>query len=76
MITSNAKDFRKIFRSMPIHPGAIVVEHLNRARTWASIETALTFIEQQPDPEGDMVNRIIEVTSAGLLFYPLAQDTD
>ncbi len=75
IVTSNARDFRKLLSRMPIHPGAIVVEHLNRNRTWNLIAVALTFIELQLHPADYMVNRVVEVSAtSGVRPYLLARD--
>lgn len=77
VITSNARDFRKLLQQMPIHPGAVVVEHLTRKRSWDLIQLALAFIELQPHPADYMVNRVVEVSvTADVRPYLLAQDLD
>ena len=65
IVTSNARDYRKLLAGIPIHPGAIVVEQLNRERSWAFIALALDYIELQLQPDDYMINRVIEVSVAG-----------
>ena len=65
IITGNARDFRRIFGDMAVHPSGIFVVPINRDRKWQSISAALTFLELQTDPGGYMVNRVIEVAQEG-----------
>ena len=65
VITGNASDFRRILAEMPFHPGAIMVQPLNRDGTWQLIRLALGFLELQLDPARYMINRVIEVSATG-----------
>jgi predicted nuclease of predicted toxin-antitoxin system len=65
IITANTRDFRRLLGAVALHPGAITVEPIDRLRTWHQIAAALAFIESQSDPADYMVNRIVEVTTAG-----------
>ena len=72
IITSNARDFRKLFERTPLHPGAIVVDHLSRDRSWKLVALALDFIELQPYPDDYMINRVVEVSAeADVRVYEL-----
>lgn len=77
LISANARDDRKLLRSVAIHPGAILVEGLDRSVTWRQIELALSFIETQFAPADYMINRVIEVTRAdGVRPYMLPASGD
>ena len=72
IVTSNARDYRRILATVELHPGAILLEALNRDRTWHLLCAALAFIEAQPDPAAYMINRVIEVsTNDGVRLYEL-----
>ena len=72
IITANGRDFRRLFSRMTIHPGAIVVEALEREATWRQIRAALGFIEMQPTPVDYMINRVVEVSAvSGVTPYEL-----
>ena len=45
-------------RTTEIHPGAILVEGVDRTVTWRLIELALSFIETQFAPGDYMINRV------------------
>ena len=62
LISANARDYRKLLRTAEIHPGAILVEGVDRMVTWRLIELALSFIETQFAPNDYMINRVVEVT--------------
>ena len=50
---------------MELHPGLIVLREsgLSRIEQWERLEAALRHILAQADPNGYMVNRIIEVAA-------------
>jgi predicted nuclease of predicted toxin-antitoxin system len=73
IVSSNARDFRRLFAEISLHPGAILIEPLERPATWKLILAALAFIEVQPRPADYMVNRVVEVSAdAGVRPYMLA----
>lgn len=75
IVTPNARDFRTLMARVDIHPGLITVEPLARNVTLRQIFAAIAFAESQPDPELFMINRVIEVTSAGgVVPYLLSAD--
>jgi predicted nuclease of predicted toxin-antitoxin system len=65
IITGNTRDFRRLLGAMTLHPGAVTVEPIDKLRTWRQIASALSFIEAQSHPADYMVNRYVEVTTAG-----------
>ena len=72
VITANGRDYKKLLAAMTVHPGAIIVEALEREGTWRQILAAIAFIEMQPVSSADyMINRIVEVTSGGIIPYEL-----
>ncbi len=72
VITANGRDYRKLLARMTLHPGAIIVEALEREQTWQQIVLALDVIEQQASPADDMVSRVVEVSAAdGVRDYQL-----
>jgi predicted nuclease of predicted toxin-antitoxin system len=72
IVSPNARDFRPLLTAATIHPGAIIVEQLPREPTLVQIFAAIAFIEQQPNPDLYMINRVIEVSrSAGVVAYEL-----
>ncbi len=72
IISSNAKDFRRLLAVSGLHPGAILIEQTDLETTWGQIVDALAHIEWQQDPDDYMVNRVVEVsTSDGVRAYHL-----
>ena len=72
VITANGRDYKRLLARMPLHPGAIIVEALEREPTLQLLLVALAFIELQPRPADYMVNRVIEVSAShGVRPYEL-----
>lgn len=72
IVTANAADYRKLLAATTIHPGAIIVEALDRDAAWRQLMIALAFIELQSNPDGYMVNRVLEISARdGLRPYEL-----
>ena len=65
VISSNARDFRRLAAAAAIHPGVIIVEPLLREPTLKLIFAGIAFAEAQADPDLYMINRVIEVSRAG-----------
>jgi predicted nuclease of predicted toxin-antitoxin system len=65
IVTPNARDFRALLAAVDIHPGAIIIEPLDREKTLRLIFLAIAFAEAQADPALYMINRVIEVTREG-----------
>ena len=61
ILTANRADFRRLLAQETVHPGAIIIEGLEKAPAWKQILAALSFIEMQPVPADYMVNKIVEV---------------
>jgi hypothetical protein len=77
IVTSNARDFRRLLAETVLHPGAIFIEPLERPAAWKLILAALAFIEVQPRPADYMVNRVVEVSAdAGVRPYLLSAGTE
>jgi predicted nuclease of predicted toxin-antitoxin system len=75
MISANAKDFRKLLGNCPIHPGAILVEGIDRETTLRLIFLGVDFVQAQNDPDMYMINRVVEVSrSNGVHPYMLPPD--
>jgi hypothetical protein len=57
-VTNNARDFRRLLATVPIHGGLIVVmPSAKRPRQRSLFSAALDFIERMPD----IINKVIEV---------------
>ena len=64
IISANARDYRKLFATAAIHPGAILVEGTDLETTWKQIVLGLSFIELRTAPIDWMVNRVVEVSAS------------
>lgn len=66
VVTTNARDFLTLV-DVEMHPGLIVLREsgLMREEQWQRLSQALDLVFAQSDPEGFMVNRIVEVLSPG-----------
>lgn len=62
LLTCNAVDFRELLAREPVHPGAVLLEAVERETLWRLLEITLTFLEIHPDPAGYMINRVLEVS--------------
>jgi predicted nuclease of predicted toxin-antitoxin system len=62
VVTSNARDFMALL-DVDLHPGLIILREgsLSRFEQWERLEAALDQILQHPDPEGYMINRVVEI---------------
>jgi hypothetical protein len=61
IVTENVGDFKALLGREPIHPGLIALPQTSRARGWALIEAAISFLEAQGgDPMDAIVNHCIE----------------
>jgi predicted nuclease of predicted toxin-antitoxin system len=61
IVTENVGDFRSLLGREPIHPGLIALPQTSRARGWALIQDAISFLEaQSSDPMDTMINHCIE----------------
>lgn len=77
VVTANGVDFKKLLASEPLHPGAIIVESLEKQPAWRQILLAIAFVEVEPRPADYMVNRVVEVSTAGgVIPYVLPADTN
>ncbi len=65
VVTANGADFKKLLACEPLHPGAFVIEGLEKEPAWRQVMLAIAFVELDSRPEDYMVNRVIEVSSAG-----------
>ena len=73
IVTANRADFRKLLAREPVHPGAVIVEGLEKEPCWRQILLALDFLELEDRPTDFMVNRIVEVSaSSGVTPYEWA----
>ena len=74
LITPNARDFRRLISTAPIHPGIVVIEVLDRDAMLDLIFAAIAHAQAQPDPELYMINRVIELSrDQGLQTYLLPE---
>lgn len=66
VVTTNARDFLLLL-DVEVHPGLIVLREgsLSRDEQWTRLTEALDHILAQPDPDGYMVNRVIEIEAPG-----------
>jgi predicted nuclease of predicted toxin-antitoxin system len=66
VVTSNARDFMALL-DVDLHPGLIILREgsLSRSEQWERLEAALDQILRHPDPEGNMVNRVVEIFTSG-----------
>jgi predicted nuclease of predicted toxin-antitoxin system len=75
IVTSNARDFRRLLGKTPLHPRAIIIHAQERRLAWHLILAALAFIELQARPEDFMVNRVVEASvTDGIRPYELPLD--
>ena len=75
IVTANRADFRKLLSLEEVHSGAIIVANLEKEPTWQLILLSIVFVELQPRPADYMVNRVIEVSTAGgVQPYVLSSD--
>ncbi len=65
IVSANADDFRPLIAHEAIHPGLIALPNVEREHSWHLLESALSFIELQPNPLDYMINRLIEVSATG-----------
>ena len=73
VITANRVDYERLLGREVLHPGAIIVDALEKEPTWQLILVALSFIGLQPRPVDYMVNRVVEVSAArGILPFELS----
>jgi hypothetical protein len=72
IVTENARDFRRLVSGAEIHPGLIILPALNREETWASLQRALSYLENRRRPADVMVNHVLEVDESGaIMLLPL-----
>ena len=77
IVTANRADFKKLLSREQLHPGAIIVEGLEKEPAWALILFAIAFVELQSRPADYMVNRVVEVSSMhGVNAYDWASSSD
>ena len=77
IVTANRADFKKLLSREQLHPGAIIVEGLEKEPAWALILFAIAFVELQSRPADYMVNRVVEVSSThGVNAYDWASSSD
>lgn len=62
IVTSNARDFRRLLGSTPLHAGAIIIHAQESRLAWKLILAALAFIELQTHPADYMINRVVEAS--------------
>jgi predicted nuclease of predicted toxin-antitoxin system len=69
VVTTNARDFITLLR-VELHPGLIVLREssLTRIEQWERLEIVLDHVQQQPDPTGYMINRLIELQTTSRLL--------
>ena len=66
VVTTNVRDFLELL-DVDLHPGLIVLREsgLSRMEQWERLELALDHILRQSNPADYMINRVVQVTSAG-----------
>ncbi|MGJ3265664.1 MAG: DUF5615 family PIN-like protein [Salinarimonas sp.] len=67
LVTENERAFRRLLRSVELHPGLIIVPNVSRDEGWRLLLLALTALLERDDarPEDGMVSRILIVTRDG-----------
>ena len=68
VVTTNARDFLPLLLlDVELHPGLIVLREsgLSREEQWQRLSEALAHIRAQSDPDGFVVNRVVEILSPG-----------
>lgn len=81
IVTENARDFRGLVGREEIHPGLVILPCVARDVCFQLIERAIAFLEVEAraageDPSDHMINRVIEVSAAGLCqIYRLPDPT-
>lgn len=80
LVTNNFGDFRRLCEGQSVHPGLIVLPTPSREAQQQLLDIAFAHIEQQTrlrgasDPGEFMINRVIEVSEAGVCAdYPLPE---
>lgn len=68
VVTTNARDLIRLLHA-DLHPGLIVLREsgLTRDEQWDRLEIVLDRLQQQPDPAGHMINKVIELRTAARL---------
>ena len=57
-VTNNARDFRRLYKALPFHPGLVIILPSVRATVQMRLfERVVRFISEQPEP----VNQLIEI---------------
>jgi predicted nuclease of predicted toxin-antitoxin system len=69
IVTINAGDFLVLARGAELHPGLIVLRRsgLSPEDQWRFLEPAIRFGLSEEEADRSLVNRIIEITGAGML---------
>jgi hypothetical protein len=70
IVTENARDFRGLVGRKDLHPGLLILPCVSRDRCMQLLQTAIAFLETvaagaNEAPADHMINRVIEVDSAG-----------
>ena len=67
IVTVNARDFRKLVSSTVIHPGLLILPATGRELSWTLLSNAVAAIQNRGDPDLYMINRVAEVSVAGVI---------
>jgi predicted nuclease of predicted toxin-antitoxin system len=64
VVTINARDFLRLAKGMPLHPGLIVLREsgLTRSEQWAWLAPVVRHLLETEEP---LINRVIEIWSVG-----------
>jgi len=80
LVTNNFGDFRQLCERQAVHPGLIVLPTPSREAQQKLLDIALAHIEQQTTRSGAsdsgelMINRVVEITEAGVCTdFPLPE---
>lgn len=66
IVTHNAGDFRKLVGRVDLHPGLVILPETAAARSRLHMEAAVAYMAAAADdPQGWMVNRVLEVGADG-----------
>jgi predicted nuclease of predicted toxin-antitoxin system len=74
IVTTNARDFRRLVGRSELHAGLIILPPTNREQSLRQLQSVLEYLDALGNPADTMVNHVVEVAADGAIpLHPLPQ---